>query len=144
MGMNSRMKKELAEITEQLENFQSHFSESKFWTKVKTAAKKAGCKVIYYVFLLYYAIDSPETKIEDKIKIIGALGYFILPLDILPDAIIGLGFTDDATVLLWTLKKVFKNITPLIKSNAKNKVLSLFSDQSVTDLEKTLEQEIAQ
>ena len=53
------------------------------------------------------------------------LGYFILPTDLIPDMIAVLGFTDDATALIWALKTVKKNITPEIEEQAKQKCESL-------------------
>ena len=64
----------------------------------------------------------------DKSKIYGALGYFILPLDILPDFIPLAGFTDDLTAVIWALHTVWKNITPEIKAQAAAKTREWFGD----------------
>ena len=74
------------------------FSESKFWDKLAAFAKSAGLKVVAAALLLYYVLKSEDTPRADKAKIVGALGYFILPVDIIPDFIPVAGFTDDLLV----------------------------------------------
>ena len=64
-----------------IEKYKSNYSEGKLWKKVRNFAKKAGVKVIYMALLLYYVLKSPNVTKEDKAKIYGALGYFILPMD---------------------------------------------------------------
>jgi uncharacterized membrane protein YkvA (DUF1232 family) len=89
-------------------------------------AKAAGVKVIYAVLLLYYASTSSNISLADRAKIYGALGYFILPLDIIPDAIPVAGYTDDMAALVWALKTIWNNITPDIHEQAYNRLTSWF------------------
>jgi len=58
----------------------------------------------------YCAIDS-KTPTHVKAIIIGALGYFIMPIDVVPDIIALLGFTDDATVFYLAWRKVAEHVT---------------------------------
>ena len=51
----------------------------------------------------YYAARDPHTPIRAKAVLLAALAYFVTPIDMLPDFITGLGFTDDATVLATAL-----------------------------------------
>lgn len=104
-----------------------HYSDSNFWNKVKNVAKKAGEELIYNALLLYYVLQSPTTPGTQKTLIIGALGYFILPLDLVPDFIPIAGFADDATALVTVIKTIFENITPEIKEKARNKSNEIFA-----------------
>lgn len=106
---------------------EKHYSDSNFWDKVKSVAKKAGEELIYNALLLYYVLQSPSTPKAQKTLIIGALGYFILPLDLVPDFIPVAGFADDAAALVAVIKTVFENITPEIKEKARNKSNEIFS-----------------
>jgi uncharacterized membrane protein YkvA (DUF1232 family) len=117
-----------------LECYQSEYSESSLWSKVKSVAKKAGIKTIYMVLLLYYALKSPNTSIKDKAKIYGALGYFILPLDLIPDGIPFVGYSDDITALASTLHSIWKNITPEIKQQALQKLDNWFENYNSNEL----------
>ena len=106
---------------EELKKYQSEYSESKFWDKMKKAAKSAGKKVIEMALLLFYVLQSPDVPIAKKTIIIGALGYLILPFDFIPDFIPALGFTDDAAALAAALKTINSSITPEIEARAKAK-----------------------
>lgn len=62
---------------------------------LKSLQKKAGSSVLYAVLLLYFTLQKPKVLVKAKTTIIGALGYFILPLDLIPDIALGVGYTDD-------------------------------------------------
>lgn len=51
----------------------------------------------------YYCAIDAETPVKAKLVLFAALGYFVMPVDALPDLVTGLGFTDDATVLATAL-----------------------------------------
>ena len=121
-----------------IRKYQNHYSESGLLGKLSKVAKKAGQKIVYAVMLLYYVIQSPEISKGDKATIIGALGYFILPLDLLPDFIPVLGFTDDLSAILLALHAVWKNITPDVKAKASAKVSGIFSDFNQEKIDKEL------
>jgi uncharacterized membrane protein YkvA (DUF1232 family) len=108
-----------------IEKYQENYSENKLLSKLSSAAKWAGAKVIYAVLLLYYVLRSPNISATDKSKIYGALGYFILPTDLVLDFIPMMGYTDDMAALLWALHTVTNNLTPEIKQQAKDKLADL-------------------
>ncbi|MCR9196410.1 MAG: YkvA family protein [Hyphomonas sp.] len=58
----------------------------------------------------YYCAIDPETPAKVKLVLFTALGYFVLPVDAIPDVLTGLGFTDDATVLATALGLVGAHI----------------------------------
>ena len=113
---------------EKLEQYSAHFDEKAFWEKLKVFARKAGIKVAYAALLLYYVLKNPATTKKDRAKILGALGYFILPLDLIPDFIPIAGFTDDLAALTWCVYCVIKNITPEVKAQAAAKLHEWFGD----------------
>lgn len=106
--------------------YKSSYTEENLQTKLKKYGKKIGVNTTYYILLLYQMIVSNIVPIADKAIIIAALGYFISPLDIIPDIIIGTGFIDDVSVLLIALRQVIKNITPEIKQQAKERLGKMF------------------
>lgn len=121
-----------------IRKYQNHYSESGLLGKLSKVSKKAGQKIVYAVMLLYYVIQSPEISKGDKATIIGALGYFILPLDLFPDFIPLVGFTDDLSAILLALHAVWKNITPDVKAKASAKVSGIFSDFNQEKIDKEL------
>ena len=106
--------------------YQSLYSESSLLNKITNVAKRAGINLIYAALILYYILDSDQIKTQDKAKIWGALGYFILPIDLIPDTIPVVGYSDDLVAILWALKAVSDNITPEIQSKAKTKLKAWF------------------
>ena len=60
--------------------YAENYDENAFWEKLKKFGRKAGIKVCYAALLLYYVLKSPLTSGKDRAKIIGALGYFLLPM----------------------------------------------------------------
>lgn len=60
----------------------------------------------------YYCALDPQTPFRAKAMLLGALAYFILPIDAIPDFILGAGFTDDAAVLALAIKVVADHIRP--------------------------------
>ncbi|WP_456276485.1 YkvA family protein [Bacillus sp. AK128] len=113
---------------ENLNQHEKHFSEEKFWTKVQKFAKKAGTSVVYAVLLLYYTLQKPEVPLKVKATIVGALGYFILPLDLIPDLAPGVGYADDLSVVLFALVQVALYVDDEIKMKAKSKLKDLFGE----------------
>ena len=117
-----------------IEKYADRYNEQDFIRKITRAAKKAGIKVIYLALLLYYVLKSPKVKMADKGKIWGALGYFILPIEIIPDFIPVVGYTDDLAALLWAFYSVAKNVTPEIEEQAKKKLHDWFGDYDEKDI----------
>lgn len=104
---------------EKFDKYKSAYSEKGLMIKISRFAKKAGLNTTYYVLLLYCMLVSSAISLADKAIVVGALGYFISPLDVIPDLILGTGFLDDASVLVLTLGTVVNSITPSIKEAAK-------------------------
>jgi|GEM_PF-275128 len=117
-----------------LDEYARFFNDSALWTKIKRVARKAGIKAVYYALLLYYVSTDPAVPRTEKLKIYGALGYFILPIDLIPDTIIGLGFTDDLAALAWALFAVQKYITPETERRARTRLREWFGDFDDDDL----------
>ncbi len=79
--------------------FESDYSDSEFWNKIKHYSKKIGEKVLEPALKLYYAAKDPDVPFWAKTTIYGALGYFISPIDAIPDVVPFMGYTDDLGVL---------------------------------------------
>ncbi len=108
--------------------YRNFFSQDGFWGKLASVAKKAGIKVIYMALVLYYVTRDPAVPMADKMKIYGALGYFILPTDLIPDAVMAIGFTDDIAALTWAMYTASKYVTPTIEQQAIDKLHDWFGD----------------
>ena len=114
--------------------YEKNYSESGFWDKAAKVAKKAGGKAIYCALILYYILKSDEVSTKDKALIMGALGYFILPVDLIPDAIPVVGFTDDVAALVGCYMAVKANVTPEIEAQAQAKYREWFDTEVYPEL----------
>ncbi|MFD1037394.1 YkvA family protein [Virgibacillus byunsanensis] len=107
---------------------EKHFSEKKYLTKLLKYAKKMGVKVSYYSLLLFYSFKSPTTPKSAKLTIAGALGYLIFPVDLIPDFVPVVGFTDDITVIVYALYSVISHIDAPVKQQAHERMIMIFGD----------------
>lgn len=113
-------------------NTEKNYPDGKFWDKLKRTGKKAGTSTVYTALLLYYTLKKPDIPVKAKTIIIGALGYFILPLDLIPDVAIGIGYTDDITLLISALITVSMYIDNKVKCQAKEKLADWFGESADT------------
>lgn len=101
--------------------YSSHFSELSFMQKVGRVGELLGDTILMPVLKLYYILLEPSVPKQTKLYIMGALGYFILPIDLLPDFLPGLlGFSDDLIVVGIILRQVRKYETPQIQAKAEH------------------------
>ncbi len=123
------------------EKYTSLFSESGLLKKIQQFAKQAGLKVVYSVLLLYYAYRRSDTPIWAKRIIIGVLGYFISPIDALPDLTPILGYTDDLGVLSFGLVTIAAYVNEGVRTNARKKLHDWFGEfdaEALTEVDKQL------
>lgn len=68
-----------------------------FWPKIRRTA--ARIPFAGQALAAWYASQDPQTPMAAKGIMLGALAYFVMPLDAIPDVFAGIGFTDDAAVI---------------------------------------------
>jgi uncharacterized membrane protein YkvA (DUF1232 family) len=88
-----------------------------FWSK----AKRLGAALPFAEDLLaaYYCAFDRDTPLQVKAVLVGAIAYFVLPFDAVPDMLPLIGFTDDAAVLATAIRLVATNIQPLHRAAAR-------------------------
>lgn len=121
-----------------LVKFEKNYSEANLWKKIGSVAKIAGIKTLYMVLLLYYVLMDDATPTKYKAMIIGALGYFILPVDVLPDFVPMVGYSDDLAALSGVLYAVIKSVSPQIKAQAKAKLTDWFGAYNEEEIKDVL------
>lgn len=131
MAALSGKKKYPVRNADQLVRYGSFYSESRFWSKIKRITQRTGAELLRPVLQLFYLLQDGEVSLKRKAYIIGALGYFILPIDVIPDFIAVLGFTDDIAVMTLLLKELKDNLTPEIQERVDRKVKELMHNPSL-------------
>src|SRR5438874_3278091 len=82
----------------------------RFWRKLKRVA--AQLPFAEDLLAAYYCAFDKQTPRHVQVALLGAIAYFILPFDFIPDVMTVLGFTDDAAVLATAIRMVATNIRP--------------------------------
>lgn len=81
-----------------------------FWPKMKAVAAKIP--FAEDALAAYYCTMDRETPLRVRGTLLAALAYFIMPIDVLPDVLPALGFTDDAAVLMMAFQLISSHIKP--------------------------------
>jgi uncharacterized membrane protein YkvA (DUF1232 family) len=120
-------------------SYKDKFSSKGFVDKISRIAKMAGAKLVYAALILFYTLQSDKVSIKDKAIIIGALGYLISPLDVIPDAFPIVGLGDDMAVLIYVLRKVWGEVSEEIKTKAKEKLSGWFDEDEMKEIDSLFE-----
>jgi uncharacterized membrane protein YkvA (DUF1232 family) len=110
------------------EGYLNSYSEKPFFNKIKKVSKKSGINIIYAGLLLYYTLKKPLLPKWAKRTILGALGYFIAPIDAVVDIIPVGGYADDLGVFVLALAAVAMFIDEEVKDKAKAKLRTWFGE----------------
>ncbi len=89
-----------------------------FWPKVRGTIGKVP--FIEDAVAGYYCATDRKTPVWVRATLMGALAYFVVPTDMIPDIIAGLGFTDDATVVLAALRAISGHLNEEHRTRARN------------------------
>src|SRR4051812_34096977 len=88
-----------------------------FWAKAKRVA--AGLPFAEDLLAAYYCAFDQATPLHVKAALLGALAYFVVPFDFVPDLLPVLGYADDAAVLLTALRMVSGHVLPVHRDAAR-------------------------
>lgn len=102
------------------------------WTAIQQNAGNVGYEATKTMLELFYVLKSPETGFLDKSLIVAALGYQLLPEDILPQDKFGLlGFLDNGVTLAFAYNRVKSLVTPEIEQQVNNILINWFGVESL-------------
>ncbi|EPN4985185.1 YkvA family protein [Vibrio alginolyticus] len=99
--------------------------EKTFWRKMKASVKKAGEEIAVMGIKSWLAMTDSNTSVRHKAILGGALAYFVLPTDMVPDVLAGVGFTDDMAALTLAANSVGNAITKEHEAQAREKLNSM-------------------
>jgi uncharacterized membrane protein YkvA (DUF1232 family) len=103
-------------------DYSSSYSQATFWAKCKSGMRKAGREVLEKALWLYYAMQKDDCPAWAKATIVGALGYFIFPIDAIPDVLPVVGYSDDLAVLAGAVAAVASQIDGNVREAAMTKL----------------------
>lgn len=108
------------------EKYRRRFSDDGFRAKLARVALRAGAGLVEKALLLYYVMRDQATPLWAKTAITGALGYFILPVDLIPDFIPVAGFTDDLGAIVAVMLLVAAHVRDDHRDRAREKMKDWF------------------
>jgi uncharacterized membrane protein YkvA (DUF1232 family) len=94
--------------------------EKRFWTKVRRVV--ARIPFAEDLVAAYYCALDRDTPGYVRATLLGAVAYFVLPTDLVPDFLAGLGFTDDATVIAAAIAAVGRHLEPRHRERARERL----------------------
>lgn len=97
-----------------------------FWSKLRRHVRHVP--FVEDAVAGYYCALDPATPLQVRAVLFGALAYFVLPIDLVPDVIAWLGFTDDAAVLYAAIRTVAPHIKNRHRAQAKLAIDRLADD----------------
>jgi uncharacterized membrane protein YkvA (DUF1232 family) len=106
-----------------------------FWPKLTRHA--ARLPFADDLLAAWYCASDAQTPLKVKATLFGALAYFVLPFDVIPDVILGLGFTDDMAVLITAVTLVRNHITQAHRDRARETLDHLRSGAGSTGTQST-------
>ena len=88
-----------------------------FWDKVRQTAGRVP--FVDQAVAVWFCARDPATPFRVKAILMGALAYFVLPFDVVPDLLAGLGYADDLAVLTAAVRAVLPHITEEHRAKAR-------------------------
>jgi len=108
------------------QNYSDAYSDKNFWEKLAGFALRAGKEVVERALVLYYCFQDADTPTRAKAIILGALGYFISPVDAIPDIVPVVGFSDDLGVIALAFSQILIHIKDSHRKMAAEKLKEWF------------------
>ena len=132
-GVKDLMGKSIDFFKDRLDDFKAKYDSSDLMKKIVSVAKAAGASTVYHALLLYYALINDKMPASKKIIVIAALGYFISPLDFIPDFIL-MGLLDDSSILLYVIHQILPYVDEGVKVRALSKLKDWFGTTDIVSL----------
>lgn len=104
------------------------YSETSLWRKLAHNAGRAGRATVEAALQLYYAAQRPDTPTWARTTAYGALAYFILPLDTVPDWLVAVGYTDDLAALTLAVGTLASYIDDDVRARAHARLRTWFGE----------------
>ena len=92
-------------------------TERGFWRKLRRHSRHIP--FLDRLLAAYFCAVDPATPLHAKAVLYGALAYFVLPVDLIPDWVAGIGFTDDAAVLAAAVRSILPHLKDRHRERAK-------------------------
>ncbi len=107
---------------DKLSGYEKYYDENNFLTKLKKLVFRLGEEVVIHVLMLWFLLLSGKVPIKTRLLIMAALGYLVMPADLVSDFIPALGFTDDVAFLTYAFNQTSRYMDESIRRKAVEKL----------------------
>lgn len=104
------------------------YREASLWSKLARHAGDAGRQAVEKALQLHYAARRPDTPAWARRTAYGALAYFIMPLDSVPDWLVAVGYTDDLAALALAVSTLSAYIDEDVRQQARARLTQWFGE----------------
>ena len=109
---------------DKLSGYGKYYNEAGFLSKLKKLVFKLGEEVVVRVLMLWFLLNSGKVPVKTRLLIMAALGYLVMPADLVSDFIPVLGFTDDVAFLTYAFNQTSHYMDESIRKKAEEKLQS--------------------
>jgi len=110
-----------------LSGYKKYYDEDKFLYKLKKSVFRLGEEVVVRILMLWFLLRSGKVPIKTRLLILAALGYLVMPADLVSDFIPALGFTDDVAFLTYAYNQTSRYMDENIRKKAEEKLQNWMS-----------------
>ena len=110
-----------------LKQYAGNYDENQMWNKIKGFFFEAGINLVIKVLQLWYVLQKPEVPVHVKVAIMGAIAYFVMPVDFILDVLPG-GYHDDLLAVTLTLIAAEEYIDDEVRKKAREKVMEIVDE----------------
>ena len=110
-----------------LKKYAENYDEKKMWSKIKDFFFEAGINLVIKVVQLWYVLQKPEVPVHVKVAIMGAIAYFVMPVDFVLDVLPG-GYQDDLLAVTLTFLAAEEYIDDEVRRKAREKVMEIVDE----------------
>ena len=107
-----------------LKKYAENYDEKKMWSKIKDFFFEAGINLVIKVVQLWYVLQKPEVPVHIKVAIMGAIAYFVMPVDFVLDVLPG-GYHDDLLAVTLTLLAAEEYMDDEVRRKAREIVMEI-------------------
>jgi uncharacterized membrane protein YkvA (DUF1232 family) len=115
------------------QDYAKHYSESDLFQKIRKVSGSLGNNLLYYILVLYFLIADKTIPMKIRLAFVAALGYFILPTDLVADFLPVIGYSDDMALLTFVFSNAANYISPEIKEKAETMRAAIIGSDKLAD-----------
>lgn len=130
MSLSAKTAGAVMQVTCNAEKYRKEYDRSRFIEKLSRVARYIGSKAVFSLLVMFYATLDKSIPFKARATLLAVLGYFVSPIDVIPDALPLLGFADDMAAVSFVLRQIWNNLNKETVSKARRRMRQWFPDEA--------------